>query len=89
MAGCMAYATTSGFESLCEALYFQKPVMMIPVHVEQEFNVFDASLSGVGIPAKKFNLSNLIDFIPNYNPDPNFRDWVHQAEERFVKEICE
>ncbi len=87
MAGCMAYATTSGFESLCEALYFQKPVIMIPVHVEQEFNAFDASLSGVGIPGKKFNLSNLIEFIPNYNPDPNFRDWVHQAEERFIKEV--
>ncbi len=87
MAGCKAYATTSGFESLCEALYFQKPVMMIPVHVEQEFNAYDASLSGVGISGKKFNLSNLIEFIPNYNPDPNFRDWVYQAEERFIKEV--
>lgn len=88
MAGCMAYATTSGFESLCEALYFQKPALMIPVHVEQEFNAYDASLSGVGIPGKKFNLDKLIEFIPDYKPDPNFRDWVHQAEERFIKEIC-
>ena len=23
MAGCMAYATTSGFESICEALYYR------------------------------------------------------------------
>ena len=87
MAGSMAYATTSGFESLCEALYFQKPVLMVPVHVEQEFNAYDASLSGVGIPSKKFNLNKLISFIPHYTPDPNFQDWVHQAEELFIKEI--
>ena len=49
MAGSMAYATTSGFESLCEALYYRKPILMIPVHVEQEFTAYDASLSGAGI----------------------------------------
>ncbi len=87
MAGSMAYATTSGFESLCEALYFQKPVLMIPVHVEQEFNAYDASLSGVGVPGKKFHMDKLIAFIPNYSPDQGFRDWVHQAEERFIEEI--
>ncbi len=88
MAGCMAYATTSGFESLCEALYFRKPTLMIPVHVEQEFNAYDAALSGVGIAGKRFDLDRLIDFIPGYAPDEGFRDWVLQAETRFVKEIC-
>lgn len=33
MAGCKAYATTAGFESVCEALYMGKPCMMIPAHV--------------------------------------------------------
>ena len=88
MAGCMGYATTSGFESLCEALYYRKPVLMVPVHVEQEFNAYDAGLSGVGIAAKKFKLSKLIQFIPTYAPDTHFREWVHQAEDRFMKEIC-
>lgn len=88
MAGCMAYATTSGFESLCEALYYRKPTLMVPVHVEQEFNAHDAALSGVGISAKKFKLNKLIEFIPEYAPDENFREWVHQAEERFICEIC-
>lgn len=88
MAGCMAYATTSGFESLCEALYFKKLTLMIPVHVEQEFNAYDAGLSGVGISAKKFKLNKLIEFVPKYAPDEKFRDWVHQAEERFINEIC-
>jgi uncharacterized protein (TIGR00661 family) len=88
MAGCMGYATTSGFESLCEALYYRKPTLMVPVHVEQEFNAYDANLSGVGISAKKFKLSKLLEFIPRYAPDENFREWVHQAESLFIKEIC-
>ncbi|MDD2247046.1 MAG: glycosyltransferase family protein [Proteiniphilum sp.] len=88
MAGSMAYATTSGFESVCEALYYRKPILMIPVHVEQEFNAYDAAISGAGISGKKFDLDRLIKFIPQYNPDEKFRDWVHQAEERFIKEIC-
>lgn len=89
MAGCMGYATTSGFESLCEALYYRKPVLMVPVHVEQEFNAYDAALSGVGIAAKKFKLGDLIQFIPTYAPDPYFKEWVKQAENRFIKEICD
>ncbi len=53
MAGSMAYATTSGFESVCEALYYRKPILMIPVHVEQEFNAYDAAISGAGISGEK------------------------------------
>lgn len=87
MAGCMGYATTSGFESVCEALYYEKPILMIPVHIEQEFNAHDAALSGAGVMSKSFNLSKLINFIPQYAPDRNFRDWVHQADERFLREI--
>ncbi|MDO5665716.1 MAG: glycosyltransferase family protein [Bacteroidia bacterium] len=89
MAGSMAYSTTSGFESVCEALYYKKPILMIPVHVEQEFNAYDASLSGAGISSKKFKMNKLLNFIPHYRPDESFQDWVHQAEERFIKEICE
>lgn len=88
MAGSMAYSTTSGFESICEALYYQKPILMIPVHIEQEFNAFDAGLSGAGISSKKFKLNKLLNFMPYYRPDPNFRNWVHRAEEIFIREIC-
>jgi len=88
MAGSMAYATTSGFESLCEALYYRKPILMIPVHVEQEFNAYDAALSGAGIMGRKFDLDRLIEFIPDYAPDNQFKTWADQAEERFIREIC-
>lgn len=89
MASSMAYSTTSGFESICEAMYFKKPVLMIPVHVEQEFNAYDASLSGAGISSKKFNLDKLIRFIPKYLPDPTFNAWVDTAEERIISVLCE
>ncbi len=84
MAGCKAYATTSGFESVCEALYYRKPVLMVPVHLEQEFNAYDAGLSGAGIVGSKFKFNKLISFIDKYSPDENFRDWVHQAEKRVM-----
>jgi hypothetical protein len=60
---------------------------MIPVHVEQEFNAYDAGLSGAGVTGKKFNLDELINFIPKYSPDEKFRNWVHKAEEIYIKEI--
>lgn len=87
MAGCMAYATTSGFESVCEAMYYKKPILMIPVHIEQEFNAYDAGFSGAGISSKKFKLNKLLNFIPHYMPDPNFQDWVRGAETKFIEEI--
>ncbi len=88
LAGCMAYATTAGFESICEALYYRKPTLMIPVHIEQEFNAYDAGLSGAGVSSKKFDLDKLLHFIPHYRPDDHFQEWVHRAEEIFVREIC-
>jgi uncharacterized protein (TIGR00661 family) len=43
MAGCHAYASTAGFESICEAMYLGKPLLMVPSHVEQKCNAFDAT----------------------------------------------
>lgn len=61
MSECLAYITTAGFESVCEAMYFQKPVMMIPVagQYEQQCNAIDASLAGAGIAHNSFDLKVL------------------------------
>ena len=37
MAGCKAYASTAGFESVCEAMYLG-PILMVPAHIEQDCN---------------------------------------------------
>lgn len=80
MAGCKAYATTAGFESVCEAMYLGKPLLMVPVHIEQECNAFDAASTGAGIISDSFNLSALLDFAQTYHPDTQFRYWVRSGE---------
>ena len=87
MAGCKAYATTGGFESVCEAIYLQKPVLMVPTHIEQECNVIDAMRSGVGVSALEFDLNLLLDFVPTYTKSMEFRYWVKTADSLFVYEL--
>lgn len=87
MAGSKAYATTGGFESVCEAIYLQKPVLMVPTHIEQECNVIDALNSGAGVGNIDFNLDSLINFIPLFKPNKEFRYWANAAESIFLAEL--
>lgn len=79
MSGCWAYASTAGFESICEAMYLCKPVLMVPAHIEQDCNAFDAAAAGAGIVADSFELDKLLAFAEHYTPDPHFRTWVKSA----------
>jgi uncharacterized protein (TIGR00661 family) len=88
MAGCSGYATTAGFESVCEALWLGKPALLVPAHIEQEINAQDAAGIGAGIVSADFDLSALVDFIPRYAADTDaFRRWVAQGEELFVRHL--
>ncbi|HJV78497.1 MAG TPA: glycosyltransferase family protein [Paludibacter sp.] len=87
MAGSKAYATTGGFESVCEAMYMQKPVLMVPTHIEQECNVMDAIRSGAGVTAGEFDLDLLLDFVPTYNKTREFMLWTQKAESFFLFEL--
>ena len=87
MAGCKAYASTAGFESVCEAMYLEKPILMVPAHIEQECNAFDAERDGAGIIDENFNLSNLLDFADRYRPNGQFRRWAESAEYIILNEI--
>ena len=87
MAGCKAYATTGGFESVCEAMYLQKPVLMVPTHIEQECNVMDAQRSNAGVSADEFDLDKLLGFVPTYNKTLEFKYWIHTAENQFINEL--
>jgi len=79
MAGSKAYATTAGFESVCEALYLGKPVLMIPTHIEQACNAFDAEKSGAGQSSSCFDLDKLLVLSKDYKPNLVFKHWVKQA----------
>lgn len=87
MAGCKGYATTAGFESVCEAMYLQKPVLMVPTHIEQECNAQDAMRSNAGVTADFFKLNILLDFIPTYQKTLKFRYWARTAESVFMYEL--
>jgi uncharacterized protein (TIGR00661 family) len=88
MKDCIGYASTSGFESICEAMYLRKPVLMVPTagHIEQRCNSVDAVRAGAGITFDNFDMDKLVEFIPSYHKeDVKFVDWVRQAEKKFLE----
>lgn len=88
MKNCRGYITTAGFESVCEALYLGKPIMMIPAHIEQEVNAADTVSTGEGIIGKSFDISALLSYIESRKPAENtFKAWVESAEEIFIKHL--
>ena len=89
MANAKAYATTAGFESVCEAMYLNKPVLMVPTHIEQACNAHDASLSGAGTVAEHFDLDVLLHLSETHQPNPVFRHWVQQADWLILREFRE
>lgn len=89
MARCRGLVCTAGFESVCEAMYLEKPVLMVPVegHFEQRCNARDAEQTGAGLYARTFDFGRLLDAADAYRPVPGFRDWVARAPEVYVSEI--
>ncbi len=84
---CKAFASTAGFESVCEAMYLGKPIMMVPTkgHFEQECNAIDARKAGAGIINHHFDLSRLIDYISTHKyQGRDFKAWVRQAGDQFI-----
>jgi uncharacterized protein (TIGR00661 family) len=90
MKDCMAYASTSGFESICEAMYLRKPILMVPTagHIEQLCNSIDATRAGAGIADNEFDLDRLLEYIPQYpKNDTKFQEWVKNSETLFLKHL--
>ena len=84
MAGCKAYASTAGFESICEAMYLGKPILMVPAHIEQDCNAFDAVSNGAGISSDDFDISSLVSFAHSFKPNKGFRKWVNNSDFMFL-----
>lgn len=85
MAECRVYATTAGFESVCEAMYFGKPLLMVPAHIEQDCNAYDAMRNGAGIASTEFDLEQLLTFAESYQPNPDFVHWVRTCDWRILR----
>ena len=92
MQECSGLVCTAGFESVCEAMYLGKPIMMVPVpnHIEQEINAWDGQRAGAGISDTEFNLSRFISYLPvHQNVSENFKSWQGQTSEIFLKNFEE
>lgn len=92
MANAKALVTTAGFESVCEAMYFGKPVLMVPVqgHFEQWCNARDAAKAGAGTHAESFNLDVLLDYLPHYKTTTDsFRPWSSQTKQILLQSFTE
>lgn len=88
MSDCRAVVCTAGFESVSEAAYLGKPLLMVPVenHLEQFLNAWDAQNTGLGIRDSKFDLSRILAF-KNTNELAEFRNWVDQAESIVIRAV--
>lgn len=89
MRRCKGFFSTAGFESICEAMYLQKPTLMVPVarQYEQACNAIDGEISGAGIKGNSFDISQLIKFLSIYQPNHDFREWVKKTESMFLEEL--
>ena len=87
---CQAYVSTAGFESICEAMYLRKPVMVVPTggHFEQRCNAIDASLEGAVVWSDRFDLDSLFSFLPLHKPESGFREWVREAPGRLLQALA-
>ena len=83
-------ACTAGFESLNEAAWFGKPLLVVPVanHVEQYLNALDAQKAGLALAAESFDLTPLLRPWKKANLGP-YRDWLRQAGLRLLEVIEE
>lgn len=93
MRQCRAVVTTAGFESVCEAFYLNKPVLMMPQpnHYEQHCNALDGQRAGAGVAANSLDFSALIRYLPHHDFGRNqtFRQWHGQCGPLFLDALAQ
>ncbi|SEG46527.1 glycosyltransferase family protein [Algoriphagus boritolerans] len=91
MAHCKGLVCTAGFESVCEANYLGKPVMMIPVagQYEQACNALDAEASGVGIASGNFDFTKLEQMQKKKSYSAHYIKWADSWQTVFRELVAE
>ena len=88
MAACKGLICTAGFESVCEAMYLGKPVVMVPVagQYEQACNALDGELSGAGKKADFFDFELLTSLsLPEASRTKGYQEWAESWPSEFRK----
>ena len=87
---CRAYISTAGFDSIAEAAYLGKKIMMVPTknHFEQEHNAIDAERAKIALKAKDFDLS-LVNSCPQekFSGLAQYKNWHDQNEDKIIEII--
>jgi uncharacterized protein (TIGR00661 family) len=90
MSEATALISTAGFESVCEAMYLDKPVLMVPVegHFEQYCNSRDAFLAGAGIYSSAFDIRHILEYSHEVkHTNHRFRNWVDSSPSLIYNQI--
>ena len=81
------YFNNAGFESICEAMYLGKPIVMNPRHIEQECHAYNAVNIGAGIISESFDIKKILDYQERYKMNREFVYWVRSSERQILYEI--
>ncbi|MCY7359974.1 MAG: glycosyl transferase, partial [Rudanella sp.] len=91
MQHCRAVVTTAGFESVCEAFYLGKPVLMMPQpnHYEQICNALDGQRAGVGVASDTLDFDTLLNYLPqhDFRRNDRFRLWQQECSRMFLEAL--
>lgn len=74
---------------MCEALFYDKPMMLIPAHIEQQINAADAATSDMAIVSDRFDLSRFVEYLGRSHSNEIFlyRKWLDMSETAFVDQL--
>ena len=85
---CSTYISTGGFESICEAAYLQKNILMVPTknHYEQLCNAHDAVRAKLVVTDSFFNIDLALASQKNRSEEPGrlFKDWVDNESNKIL-----
>jgi len=87
---CSALAASGGFETIIEASYLGKPILMVPTknHFEQKGNAGDAQRAELAISNKYFDLSLLNkEKTHSFSGRPAFKEWVDNYSNKIIEII--
>ncbi len=88
MRTCRGFVGTAGFESVAEALWLGKPVMVVPTgnQVEQAWNAREAEAARAGMAADRFDLAPFLRFLEGHEPPTEaYRTWVRSGRRRTLE----
>lgn len=92
MAACKGLLCTAGFESVCEAMYLGKPVVMVPIagQYEQACNALDGEESGAGKKADFFDFGLLTTVsLPDKKQTAAYQAWAESWPSVFRKLVTQ